>query len=383
MEGTFGNQSLGVLSFRGFDQTTGNTFDDQAYGYEHALQDGTFLYWSDGVLAHHSIAGDDSTIETGMEARNLHTGLVWFSDHAFEYGCWVPQGHADLTDVFVDEHKPNYEINAGYLDISPNYDPIDGFTANSDIRGLQGFVNLVGSSAGMQELYAVRRRRPVRRPVAVRCIKPTRKYFSTRRSRTAFRSTASARPSASCDATRFRQAPAAAGRSFRNQSSPAIPAISAAPRKPSTSVRFRSATATARRRPIDVNYSWGPFGSNYIHLFTVTTSRPLDERLSLGLEYDGTYERRSPAATARLPMAAPHFDQLQSHAATARLRSACATSTAWAALRRRPETISPLRSTTAFKRKRAVHRLRLSGGEHDAEPADREIVFHAGADEGT
>ena len=33
VEGTFGFQSLGVLTFHGFDQTTGNTFDDQAFGY--------------------------------------------------------------------------------------------------------------------------------------------------------------------------------------------------------------------------------------------------------------------------------------------------------------------------------------------------------------
>jgi hypothetical protein len=43
--------------------------------------------------------------------------------------------------------------------------------------------------------------------------------------------------------------------------------------------------------PVDVGYSWGPFGSNSVHLFTTTTSRPLTQRLSVGLEYDGTYER--------------------------------------------------------------------------------------------
>ena len=43
--------------------------------------------------------------------------------------------------------------------------------------------------------------------------------------------------------------------------------------------------------PIDANYSWGPFGDNYVHLFTLTTSRVFAKRFSLGLEYDGTYQR--------------------------------------------------------------------------------------------
>ena len=33
------------------------------------------------------------------------------------------------------------------------------------------------------------------------------------------------------------------------------------------------------------------FGDDYVHLFTLVTSRPLGKRFSLGLEYDGTYER--------------------------------------------------------------------------------------------
>ena len=70
VEGTFGDQSFGALTFHGYDETTGNTFADQAYGYEHALPNGSFLYWSDGVFANHSIAGNDNTIEAGAEARD-------------------------------------------------------------------------------------------------------------------------------------------------------------------------------------------------------------------------------------------------------------------------------------------------------------------------
>ncbi len=40
VEGTFSDQSFGALTFHGYDETTNNTFSDQAFGYEHALPDG-------------------------------------------------------------------------------------------------------------------------------------------------------------------------------------------------------------------------------------------------------------------------------------------------------------------------------------------------------
>ncbi|HXO17869.1 MAG TPA: hypothetical protein VN909_06835, partial [Candidatus Dormibacteraeota bacterium] len=146
VEGTFGDQSFGALTFHGYDETTNNTFSDQAYGYEHALPNGSFIYWSDGVFANHSIAGTDDTIEAGAEARDYANGMIYFFDHSFENGTWVPQGNADLTEFFVDRHKGNLEFSGGYLDISPNYDPIDGYTSNSDIRGPQVYADAVGAS---------------------------------------------------------------------------------------------------------------------------------------------------------------------------------------------------------------------------------------------
>ncbi|HKU81156.1 MAG TPA: DUF5916 domain-containing protein, partial [Candidatus Tumulicola sp.] len=141
VEGTFGNQSFGALTFHGYDPTTNNTITDQAYGYEHAIQGGSFIYWSDGVFANHSIAGNDDTVENGVEARDLNNGMIYYFDYAFENGSWVPQGHADFSQFFIDRHKGNFEVNAGYLDVSPNYNPIDVYTANSDILGPQFFVN--------------------------------------------------------------------------------------------------------------------------------------------------------------------------------------------------------------------------------------------------
>ncbi len=151
IEGTYGKQSFGVMSFRGFDQVSGNEFDDVAYGFKHALPDRTFLLWADGVLAHHSISGNDSTNEAGIAGRNLKTGFVWALDQAFEKGSWVPApGFARSFNGFVDVHKPFYETLLQYADISPNYNPIDGFTTVSDIRGFNFYFSPQGSTPGIK-----------------------------------------------------------------------------------------------------------------------------------------------------------------------------------------------------------------------------------------
>jgi hypothetical protein len=290
IEGTFGDQSLGVLTFRGFDQTTGNTFDDQAYGYEHALQDGTFLYWSDGVLAHHSIAGNDTTIEEGMEGRNLHSGLVWFVDHSFEYGSWVPQGHADLTDLFVDVHKPNYEINAGYFDVSPNYNPIDGFTVNSDIRGLQGFVNFVGSTPGVKNYSLfIGGDRFFDDSGAVH--QADTQIFLNATFKNGFSLDGVGAAIGQLRSYNIPAGPGCTGPIVTQSSFTGYPCYLGGTNQAfnltSIPIGYHDSTPT----PIDFSYSWGPFGTNYVHLFTITTSRPIGRRLTLGLEYDGTYER--------------------------------------------------------------------------------------------
>jgi hypothetical protein len=290
IEGTFGNQSLGVLSFRGFDQTTGNTFDDQAYGYEHALQDGTFLYWSDGVLAHHSIAGNDSTIEAGMEGRNLGSGLVWFVDHSFEYGNWVPQGHADFTELFADVHKPNYEILAGYFGVSPNYDPIDGFTVNSDIRGPQGFLNLTGSLPGVKNwTLFMGGDRFLDNSGAVH--QADTQVFLNATFKNGFSLDGVGAAIGQLRTYDIPAGPGCSGPIVTQSSFTGYPCYLGGTTQPFNLSSIPIGYGDGTPKPIDVNYSWGPFGSNYIHLFTITTSRPIGRRMTLGLEYDGTYER--------------------------------------------------------------------------------------------
>ncbi len=290
VEGTFGDQSFGILNFHGYDETTGNTVDDSAFGYEHALQDNSFLYWTDGVLAHHSIAGDDSTVESGVEARNLKSGLIGFADYSFEDGSWVPQGDASLFQTFADVHKPNYEVNVGYLDVAPNYDPIDGYTANSDIRGPQSIVDFTGgSSAGIKGWTA---------------------FFDADRfedeSGTVHEADTGAYLNLTLDDGLSLDGAGPTTGELRSYGIPSGPdctgkivttsfysgfpcyrdGVTEAFDLMSVPIGYGDATAN----PVDADYAWGTFGTNDVHLFTLSMTRIIANRLTFGVNYDGTYE---------------------------------------------------------------------------------------------
>ncbi len=290
VEGTFGDQSFGALTFHGYDETTNNTFSDQAYGYQHTVPGGSFIYWSDGVFANHSIAGTDDTIETGAEARDYSNGMIYFFDHSFEDGTWVPQDHADLTEFFVDRHKNNLEVNAGYLDISPNYNPIDGYTPNSDMRGPQFETDFQGTTPAIKN-YSV--------------------FFTMDRfldesgavhqADTQFFVNATFKNLFSLDGIgeqvgqlRTYSIPAGTGCSgpiLFTSSFTGYPCYLDGVTQPFNLYQIPIGYRDGTPSPVDVSYSWGPFGDNYVHLFTIVTSRPIGRRMSLGLEYDGTYER--------------------------------------------------------------------------------------------
>jgi hypothetical protein len=290
IEGSFGDQSIGVMSFRGYDDTTGQTFDDQAYGYEHALQDNSFIYWSDGVLAHHSISGDDSTIEGGVEDRNLKTGLISFADYAFETGSWVPNGHADTFDAFEDVHKPSYEVNFGYLDITPNYNPIDGYTANSDIRGPQTLLDFSGGGSHFVKNWILFIE-------ADRFEDESGAVHQTDSSATV---NATFKDGFSLDGLgpsvgllrsyAIPSGPDCSGPIVTRSSFTGFPCYLDGETQPYNLMSIPIGYGDAGPNPIDVSYAWGPFGGNETHLFTTAATRTFAKHLTATLTYDGTYE---------------------------------------------------------------------------------------------
>jgi hypothetical protein len=266
IEGSFGLQSLGLLNVQG------PGFDDVAFGTKHQLSDRTFIWFADGVLAHH-LNGNDTTAEVGAGGRNLHTGLVYGFRTAMERGTFVPDtGFAHSTDGFLDVHKPNYELLIGYHDVGPYYNPVDGFTLVNDVRGPVYVADFNGTMPSMKN-WSI--------------FLTADRYFDR--------------------SNRVREADVfgAADVVFKNlihlnfsqQTSELRTYTTGFPTYAgAVTLPFDLATYTVGYRdgtpsPIDLSYSSGPFATFWLQQFTSSTSRQLGSRLSLSVEYDGTRER--------------------------------------------------------------------------------------------
>lgn len=290
VEGTFGDQSFGALTFHGYDETTNDTFTDQAYGYEHAMPNGSFIYWSDGVFANHSVGGTDNTIESGVEARDYQNGMIYYFDHAFEDGSWVPQGNADFTELFVDRHKDDLEFNGGYLDISPNYDPIDGYTSNSDIRGPQFFADAVGSSPAIKN-YTIFLDADRFLDDSGAVHQADTQLFVNATFRNLFSFDGVGDAVGELRSYAIPAGPDCTGPILYDSSFTGYPCYRNGVTEPYDLVQIPVGYRDGTPSPVDAVYEFGPFGNDDVHLFSVVTSRPIGGRFSVGLEYDGTYER--------------------------------------------------------------------------------------------
>ena len=304
VEGSFGDQSFGVLNFRGFDQTTGNTFDDTVYGFKHALPDRTFLIWADGVQAHHSIFGNDATNEFGVAGRNLKTGLVWGVNRAVEHGSWDPLENSSNSYGFLDVHQHNYEAFVQYQDITPWFNPLDGFTAASDERGLSSNMWVSGASAGLKnytlnlflDRYLDRSGAVHQADFDPNLVVTFKNGFSLNGLGPQIgelRSYSTIDPAASGTTCNDPNLP----RSYFTGYPTYFCGRSDTYNQMVIPIGYRDGTST----PVDAAVSFGRFGygllgaadngPDYVHLYTLSTSRPIGRVLSLGLEWDGTVER--------------------------------------------------------------------------------------------
>lgn len=291
LEGSAGLNSFGLMTFRGFDATTGNTFDDTAFGYKHALPNDTFAYWTDGVLAHHSIAGDDTTIDAGITGHSTKTGFQWGTDQTLEEGSWVPYTSvAHASQEYVGVVKPNYQAFFGYNDMTPNYNPIDGLIFNSDLRGFQGFAQTSGSMPGVKN-YSISFNgdrwfdksgaihETDTQLVLTAVFKDGLSINSFGPSVGILRSYDIPADVATCSGPTVATSSFTGFPCYRNGQDDRFNLFT-------TAIGYKDGTPT----PFDASYAFGPFGGNYTQLFTLATSRPVG-RFSVGLEYDGTFER--------------------------------------------------------------------------------------------
>jgi hypothetical protein len=290
IEGTFGDQAFGLMHFEGFNQVTGSDFNDTAYGYLHALPDQSLRIWSDGVIAHDSIAGNDTTAEVGVLAKDLSTGIIGAIDEAWEAGSFVPDLHrAQDFDLNLDVQKANYRINTIYQDIAPNFGPMLGYTSISDIRGFglamrdggalpwtKSFSVLLGADRFFDESGAVHQSDfGVTTTIALKdgltlAVDPQVGVL---------RSYATQAPTAAepCQSPSIPRTPYTG---YPNYYCPLTQQYS----NLGVTLGYRDGTPF----PIDLGYGEGPFGGSYLHQYSSSLSRQLGRRLTFSINYDGT-----------------------------------------------------------------------------------------------
>ena len=292
VEGTFGDQSFGVMNFRGYDITTDNTFDDSVFGYKHALQDQTFQYWANGVLAHHSVFGHDSTMEAGFKGRNLKNGLVYSFGTGVEQAStsWLPTGTAHSTNGFVDVHKPNYEMLVGYSDTTPRYNPIDGYTGNSDTRGFQTMANFNGSTKSIKTFSVfMSGTRWLDRSGAVH--EADSGFFLNATFKNKFSINGLGPSMSTLRGYDIPAGPGCSGPIVGRDFYSGEPCYLNGQNLQFNLMGVPVGYGDGGPAPVDVSANWGRFGGSYLHYYTSQTSRAINSRMTVGLEYDGTYER--------------------------------------------------------------------------------------------
>jgi hypothetical protein len=293
VEGSFGLQQVGLLNVHGAG------FNDSVLAFKHVLANRTFQYSFDAVSAHHAngnsttfpFADNDFTYDGMVAGRDLKTGFVYALDYGVERGSNVPGTTPRLaykSEDFVDVHKANYEVFLGYRGVGPMWNPIDGFTNLSDISGPIGFVDLNGNPKGgifkRVELFATADRFVDRSGAAHEADFSASLDFQLR------------------NQLHLNFGPGySAVRLYQNGLAPVGYTVGYAG---GVTVPFYFHNVTLGYKdgtpsPADFYAQWGPFTTfntdgtirpTYLTLYTLSTSRPIGRRLSLGFEYDGTLE---------------------------------------------------------------------------------------------
>ena len=157
VEGTAGLNAIGALA------AFGPGFNDEAYGFNHRTADQASRFWFNGVEAHHTNNGSsvtpcpfvgaaqlttctDSLFNFGGRVSSLKTGAESVFEYGSEWGQYVPdaaKGHSLL--VLENVNRANYSAGAGYRDLGPYFNPVDGFTLINDIRGPAAYGNFNGN----------------------------------------------------------------------------------------------------------------------------------------------------------------------------------------------------------------------------------------------
>lgn len=281
LEGTLGKyQSLGLLEARGQNDLTSTPFDDVAFGYKHVLPSRTFGYWTNGVIANHGSV-HDNVFELGMQARDLRTGWVGAIFHGRESGTTVADAsRAIATYGFIDHQNANHEALIGFRDIGPLYNPVDGFTPISDVRGLGAYYNAFGSGPAHSPLRDGN--------VFVYADRFFDESGAVHKADAGIVANGNLRNDVSLNLSTIQSEVRSYGGNFQTGYPFYRNGLTQPFDQTSIGVGYRQNSPS----PTFAQYSWGPFGDFYLQQLTSTATRQIGKRYTLSFEYDGTREKK-------------------------------------------------------------------------------------------
>ncbi len=130
LEGTTGRYGLGALEVRG------PGLDDEAFAVDRTSSDRRLELFASGVLAHHSDVANDSTLGFGTNISDRTHAFSFGLNDQFERGSLITEPRlAHSVLAVLDYQNQATQGILAYRDIGPQYNPIDGYTQQNDIRG--------------------------------------------------------------------------------------------------------------------------------------------------------------------------------------------------------------------------------------------------------
>jgi hypothetical protein len=143
IEGTSGRNAVGMLN------AVGPNVNDTAYGYAYTLPDNSLSLSTEGVLARHPADSiNDNSIGVGAAVANPHSGMYSIARFATDAGTRVTDPSAAHALLAVSGLQNNrFDTYLMYQDIGAQYDPLDGFTQISDVRGMAFNLSYHGNAA--------------------------------------------------------------------------------------------------------------------------------------------------------------------------------------------------------------------------------------------
>lgn len=262
LEGTAGQSAIGVLN------VTGDGFNDSAFGYAYHNSAQTLSYGAEGIFANHSDQRDDSG-GVFLTRSNAHSGEFTIAKELREQNSIL--GSSSYFFASEGIQSAQYFTAIDYRDVSPNFNPIDGYTSFNDIRGPR----LIGQYNGVARKGSI-----IKSWNAGGLVDKftdhagqVREYDANASAGITFTNNLSVMFAAGPSALRFDESPQGDLVPFSLRT---------------LMLGYKDGSP----KPVDASYSWGPFGGGYLQQMTFSTAQQFG-LYGLSLEYDGTVEHAS------------------------------------------------------------------------------------------